>query len=121
MRELIELEEQGWHALATRGDAGRKFYASILREDAVMLLPGGMRIVGRERILQSLGDQPWESFTIEDSNVVVLNANAVTLTYKVKAQRAGSAAYVALISSSYALDRSWQLVVHQQTPMHDTV
>ena len=41
------------------GEAGQKFYASILREDAVMLFPGGMRIDGREHILQSLGSQPW--------------------------------------------------------------
>jgi len=64
MQELIELEEQGWRALSTEGDAGRKFYASVLREDAVMLFSGGMRIVGRERILQSLGAQSWGFFIL---------------------------------------------------------
>jgi hypothetical protein len=48
MDELVELERQGWEALSSDGDAGQRFYASILRHDAVMLFPGGMRIVGRD-------------------------------------------------------------------------
>lgn len=115
-RELIDLEEQGWRALSTEGDAGKTFYASVLREDAVMLFPGGMRIVGRERILESLGTQPWGSFHIENPMVLPLAASAATLVYTVKAQRNGSEPYVALISSTYVHDRAWQLVVHQQTP-----
>lgn len=116
MQQLIDLEEQGWRALSTQGDAAKTFYADVLREDAVMLFPGGMRIVGRERILQSLGSQPWESFRIEEPNVLPLTADAATLVYKVTAQRAGSKPYVALVSSTYVRERSWQLVVHQQTP-----
>lgn len=116
MRELIDLEEQGWRTLSTEGDAAKKFYASVLREDAVMLFPGGMRIEGRERILESLGTQPWQSYRIEDPKVVKLSDEAATLTYKVTARRKGSDAYVALISSTYARNNVWQLVVHQQTP-----
>lgn len=82
------------------------------------LFPGGLRIAGRESILQSFGDQPWESFSIEDTHVIALTANAVTLTYKAKAKRAGTAQYAALISSTYVFDRTWQLVIHQQTPAH---
>lgn len=116
MHELIELEEQGWRALSTEGDAGKKFYASVLREDAVMLLPGGMRIAGRERVLQSLGAQPWDSFQIENPHVVPLSTNAATLVYAVTAQRKGSEPYVALINSTYVRNETWQLVIHQQTP-----
>lgn len=116
MHELIELEERGWRALSTEGDAGKKFYASVLREDAVMLFPGGMRIVGRERILESLGTQPWDSFQIENPAVIPLANNVATLVYTAKAQRKGSEPYVALISSTYVHDGAWQLVVHQQTP-----
>jgi hypothetical protein len=65
--DFVELEKQGWRALATAGDAGKSFYASILRSNAVMLLPGGIRIEGRENILQSFGSQPWESFQIEEA------------------------------------------------------
>jgi hypothetical protein len=116
MRELIELEEQGWRALSTEGDTGRKFYASVLREDAVMLFPGGMRVAGRDRILQSLGSQPWDSFHIENPVVVPLSANAATVVYTATARREGKEPYIALISSTYVHDRTWQLVVHQQTP-----
>ncbi|GFE78481.1 hypothetical protein GCM10011487_04810 [Steroidobacter agaridevorans] len=116
MHELIDLEEQGWRALSSAGDAGKKFYASVLREDAVMLFPGGMRIAGRERILESLGTQPWDSFQIENPTVIPLASNAAALVYTAKAQRKGSEPYVALISSTYVHDRTWQLVVHQQTP-----
>jgi len=116
MRELIELEEQGWRALSTEGDAGRKFYASVLREDAVMLVPGGMRIEGRANILESLGAQPWESFRIESPQVLQLSQHAASIIYKVTAQRKGSAPYMALISSTYALGGAWQHAVHQQTP-----
>jgi len=116
MRELIELEERGWRALSTEGDAGKSFYASVLREDAIMLFPGGVRITGRERILQSLNAQPWDSFHIENPIVIPLATNAATLAYTAKAQRKGGEPYVALISSTYVHDRTWQLVVHQQTP-----
>lgn len=116
MRELIELEEQGWRALATVGDAGKKFYASVLRQDAVMLFPGGMRIEGRERILESLGAQPWESFQLEDPKVVQLTEQAAVVVYKATARRKGSEPYTALISSTYVRGATWQLVLHQQTP-----
>jgi uncharacterized protein DUF4440 len=116
MHELIELEEQGWRVLSSAGEDGKKFYASVLREDAVMLFADGMRIVGRENILRSLGTQPWESFRIEDSTVIPLTSHCATVIYAVTAQRKGSAPYRALIGSTYVLDHNWQLVLHQQTP-----
>lgn len=116
MNELVELERRGWEALSTAGEAGRRFYAGILREDAVMLFPGGMRVDGRERILQSIGSQPWETFQLEDPRVVSLTENVATvLLYRVSAQRQGNEPYVALISSTYVRDRDWKLVVHQQS------
>lgn len=117
MRELIELEERGWQALSTEGDAGKRFYADILHEDAVMLLPGGLRIEGREKILESLGAQPWESFHIERARVIQLSTNAAALIYKVTAHRKDQPSYVALISSTYMREKTWQLVLHQQTPV----
>lgn len=116
MHELMELEEQGWHALSTAGDAAETFYGNVLRDDAVMLFPGGMRLEGKERILQSFAARPWETFRIEDAQVIRLTAGAATVAYKVTAQRKGSAPYVALVSSTYVRDESWLLVVHQQTP-----
>ncbi|HEU4655710.1 MAG TPA: nuclear transport factor 2 family protein [Steroidobacteraceae bacterium] len=116
MHELIDLEEQGWRALSTQGDAAAKFYACVLRDDAVMLFPGGLRIEGRDSILQSLAAQPWRSFQIEDSRVISLGEDSAVVIYKVTAQRDGSDPYAALISSTYVNEKGWRLVVHQQTP-----
>lgn len=116
MDELVELERQGWEALSSEGNAGREFYASVLREDAVMLFPGGMRLEGREQILQSLGTQPWQTFQLEEPRAISLSRNAATLIYRVKAQRKGSGPYAALISSTYVNEKGWKLAVHQQTP-----
>lgn len=116
MHELVELEQQGWRSLATEGDAARRFYASVLRADAVMPLPGGLRIEGREAILASLGSQPWASFQIENAQVIQLASDAAAVVYKATAQRDGGQPYVALICSTYVRDPDWKLVVHQQTP-----
>jgi hypothetical protein len=40
--ELIELEEQGWRALSTAGEAAAEFYELVLDDTVVMLMPGGM-------------------------------------------------------------------------------
>src|SRR5690625_4765564 len=55
-------------------------------------------------------------FHIENSVVIPIAPNAATLVYTVSAQRKGSEPYVALITSTYAHDQTWHLVVHQQTP-----
>lgn len=46
MQDLIELEEQGWLALSSEGEASKKFYSSVLHNDAIVLFPGGMLING---------------------------------------------------------------------------
>lgn len=116
MKKLIELEQQRWEALSQTGDAGKRYYESILREDAVMLFPGGIRIEVRERILQSLGSQPWDTFQIEDAEIISLGTAAATLVYKVTAQRKGSQPYVALVSNTYSGGQELKRVIHQQTP-----
>jgi hypothetical protein len=116
MEELIELEEQGWQARSTEGDAARKFYNSVLRDDAIMVFPGGLLIDGKQNILESFSAQPWKSFHIEEMQVVSLSEDAAVLVYKVTAQREGKDPYVALMSSTYARSQgTWKLVVHQQT------
>jgi hypothetical protein len=116
MQELIDLEERGWQALSSEGEAGKSFYSSVLHDDAVMLFPGGMLISGKENILKSLGTQPWKSFQIEDPRVISLSESAGVLVYRVTAQREGSDPYMALISSTYVLSSGdWKLILHQQT------
>ncbi|WP_397443288.1 MULTISPECIES: DUF4440 domain-containing protein [unclassified Phormidium] len=96
----------------------QKVYNSVLRDDAVMLFPGGMIIEGKEKILQSLAAQPWKSFQIEEPRVISLSERAEVLVYRVTARREGSEPYVALINSTYTLSGGvWELVLHQQTPV----
>jgi Domain of unknown function (DUF4440) len=118
MQNLIELEEQGWQALSSEGETSKKFYGSILHNDAVMLFPGGMFIRGKEKILASLAAQPWKSFQIEEPLVISLSESAGILTYRVTAQRESGNPYMALISSTYARSNgAWKLILHQQTPI----
>lgn len=118
MQDLVDLEKQGWQALSSEGAASQEFYSSVLRDDAVMLLPGGMFIDGKENILKSLAAQPWTSFQIEDPRVISLSESVGVLVYRVTAQRDGSTPYVALINSTYELsDGMWKLALHQQTPV----
>lgn len=116
MQELLDLETAGWRALSTPGDAAREFYAGILREDAVMLFPGGLRIEGRRQILESFAARPWDSFLIEDAAIIRLAGDVATLLYRVTAQRSGNAPYAALVGSTYVRKHDWQLAIHQQTP-----
>ena len=98
-------------------EASKTFYSSVLRDDAVMLFPGGMIIEGREKILQSLAAQPWKSFQIEEPRIS-LSESAEVLVYRVTAQRENSEPYVALINSTYEISGGmWKLVLHQQTPV----
>ena len=118
MQNLIEIEEQGWQALSTDVETSKKFYSSVLRDDAVMLFPGGMIIEGKEKILQFLAAQPWKSFQTEEPRVISLSESAEVLVYRVTAQREGSEPYVALINSTYEFSGGmWKLVLHQQTPV----
>lgn len=72
MQDLIEMEKEGWQALATDQEAGQKFYNSILHSDAVMLFPGGLLLNGKEEILKSFNTQPWKSFQIKNPKVIKL-------------------------------------------------
>jgi ketosteroid isomerase-like protein len=118
MQILIELETQGWQALSTGEDAARKFYRSLLTDEAVMVFPGGMLLRGKEEILKSIGTQPWKTFRFEGTQTISLAENAGAVVYKVTARRKGSATYIALISSLYVLrDGEWKLALHQQTPV----
>lgn len=118
MQELIELEEEGWRALSSEGNAGKKHYESVLHDDAVMLFPGGMRIEGKGQILASLAAQPWQRYQIEAPKVITLSEDAALLIYRVTAQREGQDPYEALISSAYVRSSGqWKLVFHQQTPV----
>lgn len=117
MQALIDLERQGWQALSQPGAAGRAFYAMLLDDDAVMLLPGGIRLDGRASILESFDTQPWTGFELADMRTVTLGRDAAAVIYQVTAQRADRPRYAALVSSTYVRAPDWRLLLHQQTPL----
>jgi hypothetical protein len=112
--ELLGLEEVFWRAAGSR-----EKYADNLAPDAVHVFPGWGVVTDRERVLRSVEDaEPWESFTIDDPQVVALGDDAAALLYTTRANRAGQAPYLAAITTVYRRDEGdWRLVVHQQTPL----
>jgi hypothetical protein len=117
LEALLQRETAGWTALSTSHEAARAFFGEALRDDAVMLFPGGLRVAGKAAILDSFDPQPWRGFELEAAAIVELGADAAALAYRVSADHGGEAPYRALISSVYVRDGgSWLLALHQQTP-----
>jgi hypothetical protein len=114
--ELIALEQQGWEALSTSGEAARAFYDQVLDERVVMLLPGGMVLDDRATIVESMSGQPWSRYALEDLRTLRPTPDSGVVAYGVVATRDGQE-YSALMSSVYVRrEDGWKLVFHQQTP-----
>lgn len=114
---LFELEHAAWEALSTSGDAATAFYKEVLADEVLVLLPGGLVIDDRARVIDSMSGDPWEHYELSDERVLTLGAGAAVITYRVSARR-GDTRYAALLSSTYVRDREeWRLVLHQQTPV----
>jgi hypothetical protein len=116
--DLIELEKQAWQALATDGAAAAEFYAEVLAEDVLVLLPGGMVVDDREAVIDSMRGAPWTSFDLSDERVIDLTDDSAMVAYRVTARRPGQDDYTALLSSTYVQeDGAWRMAVHQQSPV----
>ena len=114
--ELADLEEQGWQALSSTGAAAAGFYQRVLDETVVMLLPGGMLLDDREKIIKSVSAQPWSSYQLHGLRVLQPAPDTGIVVYEVTAQREGARPYSALMSSLYVRRADgWKLAVHQQT------
>jgi hypothetical protein len=117
-KKLLDLEQRGWQALSSGAAAATQFYAALLADHAVMIFPGGVRVSGKQQILDTMGGPPWRWFELEAEQVVPLSVHTYAVIYQAAAQREGSEVYRALISSVYVLvDGEWKLVLHQQSPM----
>ena len=113
---LIDREREAWRALSTPG-AAAGFYADVLADDVLFLLPGDLVIDDRQAVIDSMGGPPWSSFDLTAMRVVSLSPTSAVVTYRGSAVRDGQT-YTALFSSTYVLDLagSWRLRLHQQTP-----
>lgn len=115
--ELLAIEEAAWRALSTSGDAAAEYYADRLASDVLILLPGGMVVADRDRVIASMQGAPWSSFHLSDVRVLPLGDDGAVLAYRVDARR-GEQEYDALLTSTYRReDGEWRLTVHQQTPV----
>lgn len=115
--DLTVLEQEGWRALSTDGDAARAFYGEVLDAEPVMLLPGGLVLTDREQMLEAMSGAPWAAYRLADVLVREPVDGTGVVTYAVVASREGQPEYAALVSSVYVRRGSgWCLVLHQQTP-----
>jgi hypothetical protein len=115
-QDLLELERQGWTALTKGGDAARDFYADLLADQVLMLLPGGMVLNDRSEALEALRAASWDGFELRPGLVQWLGPDAAVVAYEARARR-GHDEYHALFNSTYTRQSGgWKLAVHQQTP-----
>ena len=114
--ELTTLENEGWKALSSSGEAAAEFYGRVLDDEVVMLLPAGMKIDDRSKAIEMMSGQPWDWYRIEDSRVVSLTDDVATVLYTAAAQRGDADVYSAQMASTYVRrDGGWRLAIHVQT------
>ncbi len=111
--ELLAIEEDFWRAA---GDRNR--YSTRLAADAIHVFPG-WGVADRDAVLAGVADaSPWHRFEIEHPRVVRLGDQAAALVYTAHAERTGQPPYDAAVSSIYRRrNGTWELVLHQQTPL----
>lgn len=106
------LEEQCW-----LGDSG--FYAKVLADDALMVLPAPAGMLDRTATIASIRSAPrWQRVAFEDQRTLHPTPDMAVLAYIAEARRDdGDGPYRARCSSTYAHTRGrWHLVLHHQTP-----
>lgn len=114
--EVLALEHRGWQALCD--GEGATFYGALMTQDAVMVLAHGY-VLDRQTVIESLqGAASWDSYAIDQPEVLPLGSNQILLRYTGTGQRRGAPDFVALMSSVYVrVDGEWRLAHYQQTPV----
>jgi hypothetical protein len=115
--DLVELEREAWQALCTDGDTAATYYETVLADDVLVLLPGGLVVDDRQQVIDSMRGAPWDEFELTDERVLELNSQTSVVAYRAKARR-GDHDYEALLNSTYVRENgAWRLALHQQTPV----
>lgn len=118
IKEIIQLEKQGWEALSTDSDSAREFFSAVLHRDAVLLRSGDKRIADVDDIVESITKNPWKGFKIENERALALSDNVAVFIYRLCAERQNGDLYKALVSSTYVEEENeLKLIVNQHTPL----
>ena len=110
---VLEIEKSFW-----RSSGDQDFYESHVADDGKFVL--SMGVMGKRDVVEAMGHaEPWVSFEILDPSLIPIAEGVIGLVYKATGQRDGdSDEYRANILSVYKrANGTWQLVLHQQTPL----
>lgn len=112
---LIELEEGFWKDAGTDGN----FYERHMADDGIMILPFTAGRMGKDATVSSVQKAAkWKDFTIDDVEVRTMDEKHTVLVYTTLAHHEDDSEYRAHIATTYRKsDDSWQLLIHQQTPI----
>ena len=112
-QDLLALERQFW-----TGNAD--FYRQHLDEKCLTAFTDMAGVKSKEAIAGMLKEEgeTWRNLKIDEKGFIVLDPNAVILTYEASGDRKNGEHYQALVSSGYVRrNGNWKLAFHQQTPL----
>ena len=112
MDELLELERQFWKA-------GSAFYREHVAERCLLVFPAMTALLSTADVAATIDNAArWQEVDIEDMHWLTLSDSVVAMSYVARADRPGTATYVARVSSIYIRrDCEWKLAFHQHTPL----
>lgn len=112
--ELYAFETELW---ARAND--QAFYSDRLTEDAVLVFPAPTGLIDRDATIAAVSaSRGWREFMIDDFRIVSLAHDSAAAAYQATATRPDGSTYAAYCSSVYVRrGKSWQLALHQQTPI----
>lgn len=116
LAELLSVERRGWDSLCN--STGSDFYGSIMTDDGLMVLAGGLTL-DRDGVVDSLDSAPpWHHYEISEERVVPLCDDGAVLVYRAAAHRDGEEPFEATMSSVYVrASEGWRLALYQQSPV----
>jgi ketosteroid isomerase-like protein len=103
-------------------DGSPSYYEQRVADDALFVLPG-VGPMGKQACIEAAGPAPaWREHSFENVTQGHIEDDVAYVSYRARATRGpdGSPPYVADMTSVWRChDGTWQLVLHQQTPVSD--
>ena len=114
---FLRFERDFWDA-AGNGD----FYREHMADEGLMIFPAPYGIMAKDATVAAVeSSSPWSKVELSEVQLVSLGG-ATAVVYRADAERADGSPYAAFITSLYVQrdGGTWQLAVHQQTPIDDS-